>query len=178
MILEINYQFILDHIQELINLEDWVPVSFVNYDMHHERDEFLNSKNLLTSMQEMNELVRQKCNYAEDSVKAYNSVLIEWLNCHPEFEGILSRESFIEYQNMKNNDEFIEFIDLLYDVEVPSEKVKEVINKFEGIDGSISVKDDSGIKYPDFNMKKKFLDKYPNTLLGDYLAYLVLTESF
>ena len=91
MILEINYQFILDHIQELINLEDWVPVSFVNYDMHHERDEFLNSKNLLTSMQEMNELVHQKCNYAEDSVKAYNSVLIEWLNCHPEFEGILSR---------------------------------------------------------------------------------------
>ena len=79
---------------------------------------------------------------------------------------------------MKNNDEFIEFIDLLYDVEVPSEKVKEVINKFEGIDGSISVKDDSGIKYPDFNMKKKFLDKYPNTLLGDYLAYLVSTESF
>ena len=172
-LLEINPRFIEDYIEELIKIEDYVPVSFKSYGAQDKRVEFLNSKNLLQTIMEMHELVRQKCNHAEDSVKAYNSVLIEWLNCHPEFEGILTKESFIKYQNMKNNSELIDFIDLLYDIELPSEKVNGVFDKFEGIDEYISIKDDSNIKYPDFNMKKKFLDEYSNTLLGDYLAYLV-----
>lgn len=172
-LLEINPRFIEEHIEELIKIEDYVPISFKSYNAQGKRDDFLKSKKLLQTIMEMHELVRQKCNHAEDSIKAYNSVLIEWLNCHPEFEGILTKESFIEYQNIKNNNEFLDFIDILYDIELPSEKVNDVINKFEGIDESISIKDDSNIKYPNFNMKKKFLDEYPNTLLGDYLAYTV-----
>ena len=172
-LLEINPRFIEDHIEELIKIEDYAPVSFKSYGAQDKRVEFLNSKNLLQTIMEMHELVRQKCNHAEDSVKAYNTVLIVWLNCHPEFEGILTKESFIEYQNMKNNNESLDFIDILYDIELPSEKVNEVINKFKGIDESISIKDDSNIKYPNFNEKKKYFDKYPNTLLACYLSYLV-----
>lgn len=172
-LLEINPRFIEDYIDELITLEDYAPISFIKYDKHNERAEFLRSKNLLNTMHEMDELVRQKCEHAEDSVKAYDSVLIEWLDCHPEFEGILTKESFIEYQNMKNNNESLDFIDILYDIELPSEKVNEVINKIKGIDESISIKDDSNIKYTNFNEKKKCFDKYPNTLLACYLSYLV-----
>ena len=172
-LLEINPLFIGDHIDELITLEDYAPISFIKYDKHNERAEFLRSKNLLNTMHEMDELVRQKCEHAEDSVKAYDSVLIEWLDCHPEFEGILTKESFIEYQNMKNNKDYIDFNDLLDFVELPSENMNEITNKFDGIDESLSIKDDSNIKYPNFNEMKKCFDKYPNTLLACYLSYLV-----
>ena len=172
-LLEINSRFIEDHIEELIEIDDYVPISFKSYNAQEKRDDFLRSKQLLQTIYEMDELVRQKCNHSEDSVKAYNSVLIEWLGCHPEFEGIIYKDSFIDYNNMKSDNEFIEFIDLLYDIEVSSEKVKEVINKFEGIDDSILVKDDSNIKYPNFNKMGSYYDMFPNTLLADYLAYLV-----
>lgn len=172
-LLEINPRFIEDHIEELIKIEDYAPISFIKYDKHNERAEFLRSKNLLNTMHEMDELVQQKCEHAEDSVKAYDSVLIEWLNCHPEFEGILTKESFIEYQNMKNNKDYIDFNDLLDFVELPSENMNEITNKFDGIDESLSIKDDSNIKYPNFNEMKKCFDKYPNTLLACYLSYLV-----
>ena len=144
-LLEINPRFIEDHIEELIKIEDYAPVSFKSYGAQDKRVEFLNSKNLLQTIMEMHELVRQKCNHAEDSVKAYNTVLIEWLNCHPEFEGILTKESFIEYQNMKNNKDYIDFNDLLDFVELPSENMNEITNKFDGIDESLSIKDDSNI---------------------------------
>lgn len=172
-LLEINPRFIEDYIDELITLEDYAPISFIKYDKHNERAEFLRSKNLLNTMHEMDELVQQKCEHAEDSVKAYDSVLIEWLDCHPEFEGILTKESFIEYQNMKNNKDYIDFNDLLDFVELPSENMNEITNKFDGIDESLSIKDDSNIKYPNFNEMKKCFDKYPNTLLACYLSYLV-----
>lgn len=172
-LLEINPRFIEDHIEELIKIEDYAPVSFKSYGAQDKRVEFLNSKNLLQTIMEMHELVRQKCNHAEDSVKAYDSVLIEWLDCHPEFEGILTKESFIEYQNMKNNKDYIDFNDLLDFVELPSENMNEITNKFDGIDESLSIKDDSNIKYPNFNEMKKCFDKYPNTLLACYLSYLV-----
>lgn len=171
--LNVNGLFIAEHIDELITLEDYAPISFIKYDKHNEREEFLRSKNLLNTMHEMDELVRQKCEHAEDSVKAYDSVLIEWLDCHPEFEGILTKESFIEYQNMKNNKDYIDFNDLLDFVELPSENMNEITNKFDGIDESLSIKDDSNIKYPNFNEMKKCFDKYPNTLLACYLSYLV-----
>ena len=171
--LNVNGLFIAEHIDELITLEDYAPISFIKYDKHNERAEFLRSKNLLNTMHEMDELVRQKCEHAEDSVKAYDSVLIEWLDCHPEFEGILTKESFIEYQNMKNNKDYIDFNDLLDFVELPSENMNEITNKFDGIDESLSIKDDSNIKYPNFNEMKKCFDKYPNTLLACYLSYLV-----
>ena len=172
-LLEINPRFIEDHIEELIKIEDYAPVSFKSYGAQDKRVEFLNSKNLLQTIMEMHELVQQKCNHAEDSVKAYDSVLIEWLDCHPEFEGILTKESFIEYQNMKNNKDYIDFNDLLDFVELPSENMNEITNKFDGIDESLSIKDDSNIKYPNFNEMKKCFDKYPNTLLACYLSYLV-----
>ena len=171
--LNVNGLFIAEHIDELITLEDYAPISFIKYDKHNERAEFLRSKNLLNTMHEMDELVQQKCEHAEDSVKAYDSVLIEWLDCHPEFEGILTKESFIEYQNMKNNKDYIDFNDLLDFVELPSENMNEITNKFDGIDESLSIKDDSNIKYPNFNEMKKCFDKYPNTLLACYLSYLV-----
>ena len=93
--------------------------------------------------------------------QAYNSILIEWLDCHPEFEGIISKESFVEYQNMKKSNDFIDFIDLLYDIKLSYEKDKFVVG------------DTSSIRYPDFNKKRECFDKYPNTLLSCYLSYLV-----
>ena len=51
--------------------------------------------------------------------------------------------------------------------------MNEITNKFDGIDESLSIKDDSNIKYPNFNEMKKCFDKYPNTLLACYLSYLV-----
>ena len=109
MLLMVDNFFIREHIDELVELEDYVPVSFVPYDRQHERDKFLNSKKLLRTMREMDKLVSLKCNHHEDSVKAYDSVLIEWLDVHPEFEGIIAKESFDDYQDMKNNNEFISF---------------------------------------------------------------------
>ena len=106
----------------MVEVVDYVPFSFADFGVQDKRDEFLKSKNLLTTMQEMDALIKEKCEYYDDSVKAYNSVIIEWLDRHPEFESVIDKDSSIEYQNMENNDEFIKFIDLLYDVELPSEK--------------------------------------------------------
>ncbi len=161
--------FIREHIDELVELEDYVPVSFVPYDRQHERDEFLRSKNLLNTIQNMNELVRQKCNFCDDEIKAYNSLLIEWLDVHPEFEGIIAKESFDDYQDMKNNNEFISFVDLLY-VRLPSEGFAKKRREYSG---DRSIKDDSSIELPNFDGMQEAYDKYPNTLLACYLAYLV-----
>ena len=73
---------------------DYVPFSFVDYNAQEERDDFLKSKNLLATMQEMGQLITVKCEYYENPVNVYNSVLIEWLDCHPEFEGVIAEESF------------------------------------------------------------------------------------
>lgn len=171
--LQLSGFFIAEHVDELVKLEDYVPISFTEYAKGHERVEFLRSKNLLSTMHEMDELVRQKCNHYEDSVKAYDSVLIEWLSCHPEFEGIIAAESIVDYANMKNSNSFISFLDLLYDVELPSEKEEIDFSKFDYDHDRINIKDDSRIKYPNFKQMSHFLDDYPNTLLADYLAYLV-----
>ena len=158
---ELDDSFITEHLEELIHLVDYVPFSFAKYNSEKERDEFLKSENLLSKMQDMDHLINAKCNYYEDSIEARNSVIIEWLDCHPEFEGVISNESSQQYQNMKNHNEFLDFIDFLYDVQLPSEKDKFVLE------------DTSSIKYPDFNKMKECFDKYPNTLLSCYLSYLV-----
>lgn len=163
-LLKLNTRFIEEHIDELIQLVDYVPISFKDYNHGYERDKFLKSKNLLITMQEMDELIRQKCNHYEDPVKAYNSVLIEWLDCHPEFENIIAAESIDEYR--KNTKNFIEFIDLLYDVKLPFEK-KEWTPSKEGI------RDDSIIQLPNFKKKNEIFDEYGATLLSCYLSYLV-----
>ncbi len=162
--LELNHQFIEDHIEELIKLEDYVPFSFADYGVQDKRDEFLKSKNLLTTIQEMDALIKKKCEYYDDSIKAYNGVLIEWINYHDEFKGIID----INF-NIKNNDEFIKFIDLLYDVELPSEKKVRVRPQNKGL----LIRDDSSIQLPNFKKMDEIFEKYPNKLLADYLAYLV-----
>lgn len=167
-LLEMDGLFIAEHIDELVTIEDYVPVSFVQYDKHHERCDFLRSKNLLTTMRQMDELVRQKCNHADDSVEAYNSVLIEWLVCHPEFEGILTSESRVKFYDLKNTSNRFKFIDLLYDVQLPSEK-----KEWKSPGENISIRDDSTIQLPDFKEKDKIHDKYGLTLLSCYLSYLV-----
>ena len=101
-LLEINPRFVEDHIQELIKLEDWVPISFANYNAQEDRVEFLKSKNLLITLYEMDELISQKCNYSENPVESYNSVLIEWLEYHPEFESMLTPESLVNFYDLKN----------------------------------------------------------------------------
>ena len=165
--IKLNTQFIIDHMDGLIQLEDYLPFSLVQYDKHHEREDFLKSKQLLTTMQEMDTLIRQKCEHSEDTDKAHDSVLIEWLDCHPEFEGIIANESITDYQNMKNSDEFTgAFINLLYDVKLPSEK-KEWAPSKEGL------RDDSSIQLPNFKKKDEIFDKYGATLLACYLSYLV-----
>ena len=158
---KLDESFIKEHLDELIRLVDYVPFSFANYNVEKERDEFLKSENLSSKIQDMDQLINAKCNYYENPIKARNSVIIEWLDCHPEFEGIISKESFQDYQNMKNNENFIEFIDLLDDVKLPSEKDRFVLE------------DVSSIKYPNFNKMKECFDKYPATLLSCYLSYLV-----
>ncbi len=119
---ELNHQFIEDYIEELITLEDYVPFSFADYGVQDKKDEFLKSKKILTAIQEMDKLINQKYEYYDDSIKAYNSVYIEWLDRHPEFESIINKDSSLEYQNMKYHKWFIEFNDLLYSVKLPSEK--------------------------------------------------------
>ncbi|MDO5841720.1 MAG: hypothetical protein Q4Q24_00430 [Methanobrevibacter ruminantium] len=156
-----NNFFIIDHLDDLIELEDYVPFSFVEYGAQDKRDDFLRSKNLLSTMQEMNQLITAKCEYYEDTAKAWNSLIIEWLDCHPEFEGVIAEESFTDYQNMKNSDELLDYVDLLYGVELPSEKDR------------FAVEDTSSIRLPNFQKKKECFVKYPNTLLSCYLSYLV-----
>ena len=163
---ELNHQFIEDHIEELVEVVDYVPFSFADFGVQAKRDEFLKSKNLLTTMQEMDALIKEKCEYYDDSVKAYNSVIIEWLDRHPEFESVIDKDSSIEYQNMENNDEFIKFIDLLYDVELPSEKKVWVPPKDKYL------RDDSSIQLPNFDKKNEIYDKYGFSLLSHYLSYL------
>ncbi len=158
---KLDNSFIIENIDDLIQLVDYVPFSFGEYDAQDKRDEFLRSKNLLSTMQEMNQLITAKCEYYEDPVKAYNSILIEWLDCHPEFEGIISNESLTDYQNMKNSDGLLDYVDLLYYVELPSEKDR------------FSVEDTSSIRLPNFKKKKECYDKYPGTMLSCYLSYLV-----
>ena len=164
--LELNHQFIEDHIEEFITLEDYVPFSFANYGVQDKRDEFLKSKKLLTTIQEMDSLIKQKCEYYEDSIKAYNSVLIDWIDYHDEFEGIIDKTFLIESQNMKSNDEF-GFIDLLFDVELPSEKKVWVPPKNKYL------RDDSSIQLPNFKKKNEIHNKYGLSLLSHYLSYLV-----
>lgn len=157
----LNNLFIIDHLDDLIQLVDYVPFPFEEFGAQDKRDDFLRSKNLLGTMQEMDQLIAAKCEYYGDTAKAWNSVIIEWLDCHPEFEGIISEEFVIDYQNMKNSDELLDYVDLLYDVELPLEKDR------------FAVEDTSSIRLPDFKKKKECYDKYPNTLLSCYLAYLV-----
>ncbi len=157
----LNNFFIIDHLDDLIQLIDYVPFSFVEFGAQDKRDDFLKSKNLLSTIQEMDQLITAKIEYYEDPVKAWNSVIIEWLDCHPEFEGIISERSFDDYQNMKNSDELLDYVDLLYDVELPLEKDR------------FAVEDTSSIRLPDFKKKKECYDKYPNTLLSCYLSYLI-----
>lgn len=172
--IKLNTHFIIEHMNELIQLEDYIPFSIVQYDKHHEREDFLKSKQLLTTIQEMGALIRQKCEHSEDPEKAYDSILIEWLDCHPEFEGIIDYESVVDYQIMKNSDEFTgAFIDLLYDVELPSEKEEIDFSRFDYNHDKITIKDDYSIKYPKFEKKNKIFDEYGATLLACYLSYLV-----
>ena len=114
----------------------------------------------------MDSLIKQKCEYYEDSIKAYNSVLIDWIDYHDEFEGIIDKTFLIESQNMKSNDEF-GFIDLLFDVELPSEKKVWVPPKNKYL------RDDSTIQLPNFKKKDEIYDKYGFSLLSHYLSYLV-----
>ena len=165
----LNDLFISEHIDELVQLVDYVPISFEGYGAQQERDDFLRFKNLLTTIQEMDQLIHQKCQAYEDPIKARNSVLIEWLDCHPEFEGIIAEESFEDYQKMKINND-LEVIDLLYNVEIPSEKNDEIK---PSLDDNLYVKDDSSIQLPDFKKKREIFDKYPATLLACYLSYLL-----
>lgn len=167
MILKLDSHFIIEHMDELIKLEDYVPFPFIEFDKQNERDDFLKSKNLLNDIQEMDQLVRQKCEHYEDTEKAVNSVLIEWLDCHPEFEGIIASESVGDYQNMKQNNEFMSFIDLLYDVELSSEK-----KEWEPPKNDFR-RDDSSIQLPNFKEMDKIHDTFGLTLLADYLSYLV-----
>ena len=76
-IFKLDNSFIMENIDDLIHLVDYVPFSFADYNAQEERDEFLKSKNLLTTMQNMDQVVHQKCNSYENTIKAYNSVLIE-----------------------------------------------------------------------------------------------------
>ncbi len=70
---------------------------------------------------------------------------------------------------MKNQDEFINFIDLLCNVQLPSEKKVRVRRKNKGI----LIRDDSSIQLPNFKKIDAIYEKYSNKLLADYLAYLV-----
>ena len=171
--LMLNGLFIAEHIDELLQIEDYVPISFTQYDKQHERDEFLKSKNLLITLREMDDLVRLKCNHYDDSVKAYDSVLIEWLDLHPEFENIIASQSVEDYKNMKANNDFIEFIDLL-DVSLSLEfNIEQMrLGDMELSAEDMSIKNDSSLKLPDFNKIDKIYEVYPNTLLADYLSYL------
>lgn len=166
--IQLNTLFIAEHLDELIQLEDYIPFPLVQWDKHHERENFLKSKNLLTTIQEMDKLINQKCRHYEDSEKAYDSVLIEWLDLHPEFEDIIAKESLEYYQSMKNNNDFIEFIEFLDIVVLPSEKKVWTRPKRD-----VLVRDDSSIQLPNFDKIDEIYEKYPNTLLADYLSYLV-----
>ncbi len=170
-VLQFDSQFINEHIDDLIHLEDYVPeVSFIVYDKQIERDDFLKSKNLLETIQEMDQVLDEKCKHSKNPIHARDSIIIEWLDIHPEFEGIITSESWADYQRMKNNNEFIEFIDLLSKVKLPSE-VKPM-PKYTYRDDVIH-KDDSNRMFPDFKKMNETYDNYGASLLAAYLSYLV-----
>ena len=122
-VIQFDSNFIINHMDELIHLEDYVPeVSFIVYEKQNERDDFLKSKNLLTTIQEMDYVLNEKCKHYKNPIRAHDTIIIEWLDCHPEFEGIIAKESWEYYQQMKNNNTFIEFVDLLSSVKLPFEK--------------------------------------------------------
>ena len=147
-VLQFDSQFIVDHMDELIHLEDYVPeVSFIVYDKQNERDDFLKSKNLLETMHEMDQVLDEMCKHSKNPIRARYSIIIEWLDCHQELEGIISMESWETYQQLKNNNDFIEFIDLLSQVKLPSE-VKPLPNYTYRED--VIPKDDSNRMFPDF----------------------------
>lgn len=160
-LLKFDSQFIISNMDALIHLVDYVPLSFVQYDMQGERDEFLKSQDLLSTIRNMEQLIDAKCDHYENPTFARNCVVVEWLDCHPEFEGIISEESSVDYNNLKQNENFMDFIDFLHDIKLPSEKDR------------ILIEDTSSIKYPNFEEMRRSMCKYPSTLLGDYLAYLV-----
>lgn len=168
-VIQFNPQFIESHMNELIHLEDYVPeVSFIVYDKHHERDKFLKSKNLLETIKEMDQVLDEKCKHSKSPIMARDTIIIEWLDCHPEFEGIIAKESWEQYQQIKAIYEEFTFFDLLYDVELSSEKKVWVPPKGDG-----SLRDDSSIQLPDFNKKDTIFDKYGVSLLACYLSYIV-----
>ena len=170
-VLQFDSQFIVDHMDELIHLEDYVPeVPFIVYDKQNERDDFLRSKNLLETMHEMDQVLDEKCKHSKNPIRARDSIIIEWLDCHQELEGIISMESWETYQQLKNNNDFIEFIDLLSQVKLPSE-VKP-LPKYTYREDVIH-KDDSNRMFPDFKKMNEAYDKYGASLLAAYLAYLV-----
>lgn len=164
MKLQLNKEYIQQHLQELIITEDYVPINFKDYNAQDQRDEFLKSKGLLNTIQEMDQLLKQKIEYYKESDVAYNSILIEWVDCHPEFERIT--------QDIKSIDDF-NYFDLLYDVELPSEDDGGNVFNFDYDYEKVSFKDDSTIKYPDFKKMGEIHDKFPATLLAVYLSYLV-----
>lgn len=170
-VFQFDVDFIQNNIDGLITLEDYVPLDFKDYGKQAERDAFLKPKHLLILLQKMHKLILEKCKYSDDQVYAWNSVLVEWLDYHPEFEGIIAADSIVDYQNMKNSAQSMTFVDLLY-VEIPSENIEyDDINDYDF--DNYSVKDDSHIRLPDFNKKQEYYDKYPSTLIAPYLAYLV-----
>lgn len=172
--------FIKNNLENWILLEDYLPFDISNYESldfpeegwtaQDDRESYLGDK--FKIYKKMGDLIKEKCIYYENRVKAFNSVVIEWLDCHPEFEGIISKESWGNYQQMKNNTEYIEFIDLLDFVKVPSEKDIDSKN-MDGNSGKWIHKDDSSIRLPDFKKIDKIYDEYGATLLACYLSYLV-----
>ena len=67
-VLQFDPQFVKKHMDELIHLKDYVPeVSFIDYDKHDEREEFLKSKNLLKTIHEMDQLLTEKCKYSNNN---------------------------------------------------------------------------------------------------------------
>ena len=163
-IFKLDNSFIMENMDDLIELVDYVPFSFADYNAQEERDEFLKSKNLLATIQEMDQLITAKIGYYEDPVKAYNSLIIEWINYHQEFEGIISEESFDNYMIMINKEDFI---DLLLDVKLPSEK-----KVWEPPKNRSSLRNDSSIQLPDFKKVDTIYEKYGASLLSCYLSYV------
>ena len=168
-VFQFDSHFIMDHMDELVQLEDYVPeISFSAYDKQNERDKFLKSKNLLKTVREMNQVLDEKCKHSKNPIHARDGIIIEWLEWHPEFEGIIAKESWEDYQQMKNNNEFT-FNDLLYDVELHSEEKR--VLKYTYRDDVIH-KDDSNRMFPDFRKMNEIYEKYSG-LLAVYLVYLV-----
>lgn len=172
-----NEDFIKNNLENWILLEDYLPFDISKYESldfseegwtaQDDRESYLGEQ--FKIYKEMNDIILQKCIAYEDRIKAFNSVVIEWVDCHPEFEGIISKESIQEYHNMKNNNEFIPFNDLLDFVKLPSESNDNQIN----LPKDHYTKDDSSIRLPNFKAIDKIFNKYGASLLSCYLSYLV-----